>query len=260
MIFKSLSKEAREWLFRVVFGEWKERAELHSALFPKPTYQQPASAMSQLVNRGKGGDEIDKLLGLLLAVVPWAGVANLRDAGEDQAVAGEFRTDVEEFRKNAQRYLRRNDWVWAVERIRATTDAISSVARAAKADQKDLDVAERIVSVLWSGIIELLRNMEEMPFAGMKELAEPLCQALADSAGCCRQGIPEKVRTALSEKMGGLWKHALLGEREARESFKIHSHLMGKEIPASVVETFCSGFRAGEKKRPPPFHRRSSAK
>lgn len=260
MNFKSLSQEAREWLSRVVFGEWKERAELNSVLFPASTYQQPPAEMTKLFKYGIGGDEIDKLLGVLLAVVPWAGVANLRDGGEDRAVDGEFRTDVAEFRKNAERYLRRHDWVLVGERLRATTDAISSVARAAKGNQEALDVAGRMVSVLWSGIIVILRNMEEMPFSGVKELAEPLCQALADSEGCCRRELQEKVRTALSEKMGGLWKHALLGEREAWESFKIYAHLMGGEIPASVVETFCAGFRAGEKKRPPPCRRRVSAK
>lgn len=247
MNFATLSKEEREWFFMCIFGEWKERSELNEILFPDAIKKSSrSSSMSQLFNEGKSFGKIASALEVLFAVEPLAGKTDSPPHGRDCATDNEFKTDISKFYTNAKHYYRRFSRTLEVERIKMAAATISSLSAAATEDNGVEKY--RAIKTLWKGIVAVISNMHSISFPVMKNISEPLAQAVSSSALHCptaqiraqNDTSVELLRKVLSEKMVGVWKHALLGGREAKDSVRVYTRLMDeKNVPAGLLEALC---------------------
>lgn len=246
MNFDALPKEEREWFFMCIFGEWKERSELNAILFPNAKKKSSrSSSMSQLFNakKGKSFGKIASALEVLFAVEPLAGAT---PHGRDCAADNEFKTDISKFYTNAKHYYRRFSRTLEVERIKMAAATISSLSEAAA--EGNAVEKYRAIKTLWRGIVAVISNMHSISFPVMKNISEPLAQAVSSSALHCptaqiraqNDTSVELLRKVLSEKMVGVWKHALLGVREAKDSVRVYARLMDeKNVPAGLLDALC---------------------
>ena len=260
MIIANLSKEERERLFRFFFGDWQVRSELNAVLFPgaKSTKIQ-SSSMTQLINRGKSSRVIAATIKLLLSIEPMAGKMVVEHYGEDRAALDEFKTDMEEFFMNAKEYFRMRDTTGPGEKIAAVAEMISDIAISMAPDTSDFPYARRAMEALLQGMTAFVGTMHSIPFPLMEEISFPIRKAIDASSKYCSRATIEMLRNMLLEKMECLWKHAVGGPREAKDSFEVYSRLMGEKVPLQAIEAFCAVSRSASrgKMRPPHYQHRT---
>ena len=245
-VFKNMSREKKEKLLAMVFGPWKERAELNDILFPNAKNGKSRfSSMWELLNHGKSAGVIEAALEILLSQDPMAGEPNMEAFGKDKASKDEFRTDIAVFAANASKYLEEHSLLVASQTIARATKAIVSLARNLKNGEKGGEEARAAMGALWYGIAASLESMENIPFELLRNLCKPLGAAVSASSSQCRAEI-EAFHAAAGKHSEVLWRHAALGPAEARESFTIFGELTGKRPNAGLVEDFCGAFPAGK--------------
>ena len=243
--FKHMSRKERENLLAMVFGPWKERAELNAILFPnikngKSTFPGPCGLV-----HGKSADVIEAALKIVLSVDPMAGEPNMVAFGKDKAGKDEFRTDIAVFAANASKYLAKHSMFVASQTIARAAKAIVSLAGNLKKGEKGRKEARAAMGVLWCGIAASLESMENIPFTLLRNLCKPLGAAVSASSNLCKAEI-EAFHAAADKHSAVLWRHAVFGPAEARESFRIFGVLTGKRPDAGLVEDFCGAFPSGK--------------
>ena len=251
--FKTLTKEEREELFKMVFGPWKERKELNEIVFPnsrktsgeiqekdkadlkkKKAAQSKSSSMSQFMRNGKSSDDIEAALKTLLSVAP-----NMSAFGKDKPGKGEFDTDVLLFRKKAGEYLRRHSILYVSRTIAEAAKAIAFLAHDLSVDNLSFAKNKCAMSALWCGISASLESIDEIPFSLMRDLCKPLHAAISASSKYCKLEV-ETFHAAIEKHAAELWRHAVLSPAAARESFQIYGKLTGRTLPSELVDEFCA--------------------
>ena len=248
--FKNMSKEERENLLAMVFGPWKERAELNGILFPNIKNGKSKFPCTCGLVHGKSEGVIEAALKILLSVDPMAGEPNMEAFGKDKAGKDEFRTDIAVFAANASKYLAQHSLFVANHTIARAAKAIVSLAGSLKSGEKGREEARAAMGVLWCGIAASLESMENIPFAHLRNLCKPLGAAVSASSNLCKSEI-EAFHAAAGKHSAVLWRHAVLGPAEARESFRIFGVLTGKRPDAGLVADFCGAFPSGKSSSAP---------
>lgn len=260
MIVADLAKEERKRLFRFFFGDWKERSELNDVLFPEA--KSKSALVSVLFNRGKLPRDIEAILKLLLSIEPMAGKIVAEHYGEDRAALDEFKADLEDFFMNAKEYFRMRDSTSPGEKVAAVAEMIPGIAGSMAPDNSDFPFACKAMETLLQGLTALLGTMHSIPFSLMEEISVPIRKAIDAGTKYCSRDAIEMLRNMLLEKMDGLWKHAVIGPREAKNSFEVYSRLMGEKVPLEAIKAFCATARTigREKMRPPHYQHRTRSK
>lgn len=260
MIVADLAKEERSRLFRFFFGDWKERSELNDVLFPEA--KSKSALVSVLINRGKLPRDIEAILKLLLSIEPMAGKMVAEHYGEDRAALDEFKADLEEFFMNAKEYFRMRDTTDPGEKVATVAELISGIGGSMAPDSSDFPFACKAMEALLQGLTALLGTMHSIPFFLMEEISVPVRKAIDAGTNYCSRDAIEMLRNTLLEKMDGLWKHAVLGPREAKSSFEVYSRLIGEKIPLETIKAFCETSRTigRDKIRPPHCQHRTHSK
>ena len=244
--FKSMSREKREKLLAMVFGPWKERAELNDILFPNAKNGKSRfSSMWELLNHGKSAGVIEEALKILLSQDPMAGEPNMDAFGKDKASKDEFRPDIAVFADKASKHLEKYSLLKVSQTIAHAAKTIVSLAGSLKKGEKGREEAQAAMGALWYGIAASLESMENIPFAFLRNLCKPLGAAVTASSSWCGAEI-EAFHAAAGKHSAVLWRHAALGPAEARESFRLFGELTGKRPNAGLVEDFCSAFPPGK--------------
>ena len=241
--FKDINKEDRQLLFKMIFGAWRERAELNEIVFPNS--RDKTSSMSGFVNKGKSSEDIEKALKVLLSVDRMAGMPDMAVFGKDKAAKGEFATDVMLFLKKAKEYLKSHSQLEASQTIICAAKTITSLVKDVNDKHIGFTEAQKSMSALWYGISALLESMECLPFSLLKDVSKPLHNAVFASSGYCRHEILTFRNAVLSHTVA-LWRHAILRPSAARESFKIFTELTGKRPSSEMISEFCGSFVESE--------------
>lgn len=242
--FRNMSKEEREQLLTMVFGPWKERAELNDILFPdSKNGKSRFSSMWELLNHGKSAGVIEAALEILLSQDPMAGEPNMDAFGKDQARKDEFATDISVFADNAFKYLKSRSELLASQTITSAAKAIVKLAQDVKKGKKGQEDAQAAMGALWYGIAALLESMENIKFSLVRDLCKPLHIAASASSKLCGAEI-KAFHAAVGKHSAVLWQHAVHGPVEARDSFSIFSELTGKRPDAKLVADFCRSFNS----------------
>ena len=244
--FKNMSREEREKLLAMVFGPWMERAKLNEILFPdSKNGKSRFSSMWELLNHGKSAGVIEAALEILLSQDPMAGEPNMEAFGKDKASKDEFRTDIAVFAAKASKHLAKHSLQVASQTIARAAKAIVSLAGKMKKGEKGGEEARAAMGALWYGIAASLESMEDIPFELLQNLCKPLGAAVSASSSQCRAEI-EAFHAAAGKHSAVLWRHAVRGPAEARESFRVFVELTGKRPNAGLVEDFCGAFLPGK--------------